>query len=315
MSRGPPGGDRDRGAGPPGRPGWNDRPKSQEKNQDDKDTKRSASRWAVTESSSPTVVSDEEDWEDDDVIQPETKKTEQLAPLPQTEPIDDDSQEDDFNDFEDDAASVELDKPPVAIVEIGDDSSSSSVEELPNAEATEVASQGSGQAPEDEAAATPLYDEPENKDKTPAESSQSQDEPIAEDGDVQGEGHNHTSDVDGEDQQDDNEAADYVSEDPEQNSHSNERCDDVISNVDADENRSNQSNDDRTSRPDEEDHNDNGVDREEDDVEEARCPTPDAHIESDNEEDTESSAPQTSTDAIETNDREEDDDDDGSQSD
>lgn len=307
MSRGPPGNDRG------GRPGWSDRPNSQEKNQDDKDAKRAGSRWAVTESSSPTVVSDEEDW-DDDVNQKPVK----LAPLPQTEPIDDDSQEDDFNDFEDEAASVEMNK-PVAIVEIADDSSSSSVEEMPNTEAGDAASNGSaGPADgDDEAAATPLYDEPENKDKTAAV----QDEPVAEEeGDA--EGQNHTDDFDGDsrgDQQDgQEEQRDDVSEDQELHNHSNERSNDVVSNGgDMDETHSDdQSNDGRTSRRDNHENDDGNFGEQEED-EEARCPTPDAHIESGNEETEEPGAeePHKADDENEGEEEDEDDDEDAIQSD
>lgn len=313
MSRGPLGGDWDhRGAGPPGRPGWNDRPTSQEKNPDDKDTKRSASRWAVNESSSPTVVSDEENWEDDDVIQPTAKKTETLAPLPQTEPIDDDSQEEDFNDFEDDAGSVELNK-PVAIVEIGDDSSSSSVEELTNTDRVE-----------DEAAATPLYDEPETKDKTPIERSHSQDVRVVNERDVEDESHSLMDDVGGnsheepaqsrpedeQDEQDEQEVADEVSEDHEdheQFNHSNKQYNnDVMSNGDGDETRSEgQSNDERTARP----HANDGGDRDdEEEEEELRCPTPDAHIDYSENEETDSNAQQTEAN-VDDGDRKDDDDD------
>lgn len=255
----------------------------------------------MTESASPTVVSDEEDWGDEDVVAPaQTKKPDALVPLPQTEPIDDDSQEEDFNDFEEDAAEGKGRSPnaehiPVAIVEIGDDDSSSSVEELIGDGTVDGAiNHGSASAArdDDEAAATPLYDEPENKDKASMERRQSQDDRVAE-RDEEQEGDEH-SQVDGyshgdhrqSNQQPDNqEELDNVSEDHEQSNHSDERCDDVVSNGDVGETRSeDHSDDERTSRHDDnddEDHHGGGGDRDED---EQRCPTPDAHIDSDNDE-------------------------------
>lgn len=95
------------------------------------DNKR-ASRWA--NSSPKSVVSEEENWDDDDVVEvkntdenkhdgelPASSKPASSKPvsskpavplLPQTEPIDDDSQEDDFNDFDDSSPIVTTDNRP-----------------------------------------------------------------------------------------------------------------------------------------------------------------------------------------------------------
>lgn len=98
------------------RPAWGDREGDRapsnhfEKDKPDKERdngKRATSRW--TNSSPKSVVSDEENWDDlEDSDKPEAskpsatvEKTVRPVALPQTEPIDDDSQEDDFNDFDD----------------------------------------------------------------------------------------------------------------------------------------------------------------------------------------------------------------------
>lgn len=84
--------------------------------------KRATSRW--TNSSPKSVVSDEENWDDIEdsdkpvVSKPTTTIEKTLRPvtLPQTEPIDDDSQEDDFNDFDDSSPLPTLDeKTPAAL--------------------------------------------------------------------------------------------------------------------------------------------------------------------------------------------------------
>lgn len=98
------------------RPSWGDREDERapsnhfEKGKPDKERdngKRATSRW--TNSSPKSVVSDEENWDDlEDSDKPEEpkptntiEKTMRPVTVPQTEPIDDDSQEDDFNDFDD----------------------------------------------------------------------------------------------------------------------------------------------------------------------------------------------------------------------
>lgn len=113
------------------RQNWNDRDRDDEpkpiktrfeESDDTKDTKRSASRWG--DSSPKSVVSDEENWDEEselpgvddddndngnDVEPKKTVATKIIAEptLPQTEPIDDDSQEDDFNDFDETVAAAD----------------------------------------------------------------------------------------------------------------------------------------------------------------------------------------------------------------
>lgn len=345
LSRGP-GGDRgdrgDRG----GRPGWNDRPaddrpKSQEKNDDKDPSKRATSRWATTESSSPTVVSDEENWDDEDVgsssaaDKKDGKVKETLVPLPQTEPIDDDSQEDDFNDFEEDAAdiltpatsadrrssSVERNK-PVAIVEIGDDSSSSV--EL-STQVEEITSNSSEPTRGDDDPcenATPLYDEPENKEK-PDDQMQSRTDDGGhrseqDDEEDQEDGRRHVDEVGEESRheapEEDNQEDDHFDD---QNSNQNQQSNDDVSNgdggdvADVETSFNDRSDDEQASRP--------GDDEEVDEVEEPEphCPTPDAHIDSEDER-PEFNAPQTADvndDDDEDNDEHEENNDDAVQSD
>lgn len=124
------------------RQNWNDRDRDDEitmknrfdQNDESKDNKRSTSRWG--NSSPKSVVSDEENWDDDDnelrgssggdvdrnggldndgasasnlkeVKDVNKSNPPEPALLLETEPIDDDSQEDDFNDFDETVAAAD----------------------------------------------------------------------------------------------------------------------------------------------------------------------------------------------------------------
>lgn len=86
------------------RPDYCDRPSSHEINQDHKDANGVGSPQTVTEASSQTVESVESDW-DDHVHQ---KKSVEMTPLFQAEAIENHSQDECFNDFEDEAACEEI---------------------------------------------------------------------------------------------------------------------------------------------------------------------------------------------------------------